>query len=835
LKPAIATLIFVCSFLLASGIDSLGLKSYDIERIPVAPQIDGHWNDAIWEGIPIATDFVQLRPIENAPPTFRTEIKLAYDDGALYMAAYCYDPQPDSILRQLGNRDDGLNADFIRISIDPYDQQQDNTSFLVYASGVQSEWKASDGSFNAVWESAVQIHEDGWSAEYRIPFSAIRFPKKESQQWTMQIKRHIRRYREDDIWAPIDLDDRNYMNYWGKLKGFKDIDPPVRLSLTPFITVQLKTAPNDDDEREFDWLISGGADLKYGLNESFTLDMTLLPDFSQIQSDDIVNNLSAFETVYDEKRSFFQEGIDLFTKGNLFYSRRIGAPVLDPDAVDDAVVDSLGDKIIKEPEISRLLNAFKISGRSKNGTGIGLFNAIEGRSFAKIEEVDGDIRKIRTSPLSNYNIFVLEKNFDNNRSFYMINTNVVRTDGFDNANVLGTGFDVNLGKDNYNLFSELSFSLINDKEDVGQRSAGFKYKAEFEKIKGRFRFSAETGGITKNYDINDLGVSFRTDNMWHNARLRYNITDPIGRLLQLYNSVTIRFRERMSTGELAGTWLETNTYTTFKKSYLSLWFGTEVALYRAKDYYEARQDDRVFREYKWGGYYLGFSTDYRKRLALDFDTWQAYSREYGGATDFHITFKPIFRVNDHLTLSHRFFFRNFHNDIGYATENDLAEPIFGSRDRRDISNTFTANYIFRNNLSLGLRARQYWSAVDYFQFYDLREDGYLEENDFDDSTDPQNSNFNSFNIDVLFSWEFAPGSSLSVSYKNSIFQSDDEIPDNYWKNMGGLFKEIQSNVISIRAVYYLDYVNIRSKVQQGRERRADRSPEDPVIPINPLN
>ena len=197
----------------------------------------------------------------------------------------------------------------------------------------------------------------------------------------MQIKRHIRRYREDVIWSPIELDDNNYMNYWGKLKGFEDIDPPVRLSLTPFITVQLETAPNDNDEREFDWLITGGADIKYGLNESFTLDMTLLPDFSQVQSDNLVNNLSAFETVFDEQRGFFQEGIDLFNKGKLFYSRRIGGSLLDEDAVYDSAVDSLGEEVVDIPEKSRLLNAFKISGRTKKGTGIGIFNAIEGAKF----------------------------------------------------------------------------------------------------------------------------------------------------------------------------------------------------------------------------------------------------------------------------------------------------------------------------------------------------------------------------------------------------------------------------------------------------------------------
>jgi len=160
---------------------------------------------------------------------------------------------------------------------------------------------------------------------------------------------------------------------------------------------------------------------------TFTIDMTLLPDFSQVQSDDVINNLSAFETIFDEQRTFFQEGVDLFSQGQLFYSRRIGSRVQEPGAANNSLQD--GEEITDDPEKSRLLNAFKISGRTKKDVGIGVFNAIEGRSFAEIKTVDGTTREVQNDPLSNYNIFVLEKNLKNNRIIYGIKTNVSRTDG----------------------------------------------------------------------------------------------------------------------------------------------------------------------------------------------------------------------------------------------------------------------------------------------------------------------------------------------------------------------------------------------------------------------
>jgi hypothetical protein len=814
------TVCFTPSNFAAGDASEIRPRIYEIERAPAAPVIDGDWNDAAWQDAAIATDFVQLRPIENGVPSLRTEVKFIYDDGALYIAAYCYDDHPDSILTQLGNRDDGLNADFIRVSIDPYDQQQDNTSFKLYASGVQSDWRKSDASFNAVWESAVQIQEDGWSAEIRIPYSAIRFPRKDDQQWTMQIKRHIRRYREDVIWSPIDRDDSNYMNYWGKLRGFRNIDPPIRLSITPFINSQIGSKPNDDGEgQDFTWLLSGGADLKIGLNESFTFDMTLLPDFSQVQSDDVVNNLSAFETVFDEQRPFFQEGTELFDKGNLFYTRRIGGPVHDGDAVYDEVDEEAGEEIIDNPEKSRLVNAFKISGRTKKGAGIGVFNAIETRSYARISDTENAVRRVQTDPLTNYNILVLERHFRNTRSIYAINTNVARSDGYERANVLGGGFSYNTKSNNYNFRGTFGYSIINDNSDSTDRKTGYEATFDFDRVTGKWRYGYGFEIVSEDYDINDLGLNFFTNYLENLVTANYNINDPFWKLLELYTSVSLMVQQRLETGEVTEMRIRTELWGTFIKSYLNMWGGIQMNPYGTKDYYETRVEDRYFRDVSWGNFFLGASTDYRKKFSIDVEMWHTMSKGYGGMYNFGYWFRPIYRINDHLTLDYRFNITKRNRNIGFADFDENDEPIFGRRDRIDYTNTFSGNYIFRNNLSLGMRARHYWSRVDYSKYYSLGEKGEMVPTLYTDPHQENDINFNTFNIDLLFNWEFAPGSTLSVSYKNEVFSSTNDLSGNIFENLSDAFGEPQSNIVSIRLLYYLDYVNVRSWIQRKRDSK----------------
>ncbi|MEZ5004330.1 MAG: DUF5916 domain-containing protein [Chitinophagales bacterium] len=558
------------------------------------PNIDGTWTDKVWENIPITTDFIQTEPVENAKPTFRTEVKMYYSDDALFIAAYCYDDEPENILRQVGNRDDELNADHFRISIDPYDNQQDFTTFQVTASGVQSDWKNSDGNFNAVWESAVSIKENGWVVEIKIPYSALRFSKNEEQQWAIQMYRNIKRLQEEVIWSPTKLSASNYMNYFGKATGIKNIDPPLRLSLTPFIGLLLQSAPNENNDREFNHLISGGADLKYGITASFTLDATLLPDFSQVQSDDFINNLSAFEQTFDEQRAFFQEGVDLFNKADLFYSRRIGAGVLYPNAGYNAEGDSA--VVVSSPSKSRLLNALKVSGRTKKNIGIGIFNAIEARSYAKLKTEEGDEFKVQNDPLSNYNIVVMDKIFPKNKNIYAINTNVSRSDGARNGNVTAIGFSANFKDDQYNFRGSTSYSVINEKIDSVKLKRGYQYILDFDKTSGRFRYGWRTEAVSENYDKNDLGVIFQRNFYQHGWSMNYILFEPYGKIRDLFTQLFVSVRQHKPTGELSAVFFNLQANTTFDKQFLSFFTSMNTSLYEEKDFYAARTEGQGLSE-----------------------------------------------------------------------------------------------------------------------------------------------------------------------------------------------------------------------------------------------
>ncbi|HKR07372.1 MAG TPA: DUF5916 domain-containing protein, partial [Bacteroidia bacterium] len=420
-------LLIIISFLFASAKSQQlpppdTTKKYLATRVSAAPKIDGILDDDIWKNSTALSDFVMSRPIENSAPTQKTEFKIIYDNTAIYVSAMMYDTAPDSILHELGLRDAqdpngnqnsaiDLNADYFRFVIDPYNARQDAYDFGIYASGVQADSKFSDLTFDAVWESAAKINDKGWAVEMKIPYSAIRFPKKEVQTWGLQITRNIRRNREFDQWCLTPSGAYNSQLYWGTLNGIEKVKPPLRLSLTPFISGYMDRSPLYDSDTSFSYTNSFsynvGADIKYGIDERFTLDMTLLPDFGQVQSDNKIKTLGYEEITYNENRSFFKEATELFDKSGLFYTRRIGKVPSGFYDVESQLLD--GEKIKDNPSQVKLLNATKISGRTDGGMGIGFFNAVTDNMYAIAEDANGNTRKILTEPLTNFNVIVFDQ------------------------------------------------------------------------------------------------------------------------------------------------------------------------------------------------------------------------------------------------------------------------------------------------------------------------------------------------------------------------------------------------------------------------------------------
>ena len=408
-------------------------KEYKIEKTNNPPIIDGKLNDIAWRNLGIAKDFVQLTPNNGAKERRgqETKVQICYDDNAIYFGVMMFDNAPDSILKELSKRDGGdKNCDWFGIWIDPFNNNQSQLNFSVSAAGVQSDAKYTttsiDQKWDAVWKSAVKITNNGWIAEFAIPFSALRFPT-DNKDWSLNMARGIRRYREDYTWNFIDISFDNYGIQTGLLKGVNDIKSPLRLSFMPYVAAY---ADMYDGESAFPY--NYGMDLKYGINKSFTLDMTLIPDFGQVAADDKVLNLSPFEIKYEEKRQFFTEGTEMFSKGEeMFYTRRVQ---------DD------------------LLNATKISGRTKNGLGIGLLNALT--------------NKTEENPLSNYNVMIFDQAFGNNSSISLMNTHMVQKGSGKDANVTGLMTDINNKANTHSYGGDFKMSQEFEGENITRGYGG---------------------------------------------------------------------------------------------------------------------------------------------------------------------------------------------------------------------------------------------------------------------------------------------------------------------------------------------------------------------------
>lgn len=804
-------LLIIFLFLSATTLYSRPMRSVQearATRITIPPQIDGILEPEIWDLALPVREFMQYDPWYESMPSHATDVRILYDDRAIYIGAILYDSAPDSILKQLGPRDSSLNADAFGIKLDTYNNQLDSYTFEVSASGVQRDFRIQDRTYDGVWESAVKIHEKGWTVEIRIPYAALRFPAVECQEWGFQVYRSVRRYREMNHWALEERDASNNMINWGILRGICNIKSPLRLSLTPYFSTTASHYPHDKGGvSNYSYSFGGGMDLKYGINESFTFDMTLLPDFSQVQSDNVVKNLSAFETVYGEERPFFKETMDLFRQGGLFYSRRIGRT---PSGYSKVTGQLIEDEVIAEnPQQAKLVNAIKMSGRSRNGLAIGLFNAITDNTYARLENSEGNQRRILTEPATNFNIVVFDQALHSNSNLYLINTNVLRQGKGRHANVTGAGFNVVDRNNAYRLSASGALTQVYHKDDsVNNRftvDAGKRYDLSLSKIRGNFRFTIGRNALDPNFNDNDLGQTNRNNLLNDRLELQYNIYKPFWKLRNLRARSIFRTEGRYENNQTTSQQIEffLNTSTL---QYFGMWAGLSFNLQDRIDYYEPRVPGRYYLDPANVGTSAGFTTDYRNPFALDFQlNFQNASRIENKNIGTRIT--PRYRVNDQFSLVHSLRMNYNLNDVGFAGIDSVGAIVFGTRDVTTIENVFTSDYIVTNDIYFSFRMRQYWSKGEYGAFAKLLDNGHLQ----DDYPYNRNRdfNFNSFNIDFVFTWLFAPGSSLNVIWKNALLHEKNAAVANYFDNFGLLRDAPQYNSISIKLLYYLDYQQLR--------------------------
>jgi len=792
-------------------------KSIATVRTNDPPIIDGVLDDAVWAKISPATDFFRFRPESGGPAPVRTEVKFLYDDIALYVAVRMYDPEPSNIPRQLGKRDDDdVVADWVGLWISPFNDGANEVNFIVTAAGVQIDRKVSpnsdDESWNPVWTSDISFSDDGWSVEMAIPFSQLRFPAKDIQTWGLNCARYRARERDVHTWTEIDVSNDNFAQQAGVLTGIEKIETPLRLSFTPYASTSMDHFPYDEPGKSnFSTSYRGGMDLKYGINESFTLDMTLIPDFGEVQSDNAVLNLSPFEVRFDEHRSFFTEGTQLLHKAGIFYSRRVGSTPIRHGMIEDEDEDILrpGDQVKSNPSETQLYNATKVTGQTINGVGLGFFNAITAPVRASIEDSLGNERELLTNPLTNYNLVVVSKNLKNGSEFSVINTNVQRfsgddtTNDFRDANVIG--FETRLlSKDSkWEFEANGAYNRLIYPDSV---STGYRYNVDVSEEEGMLQYGTGIGVESKHFNPNDMGFLRQPNELVHFAWAQIKTLNPTWKVndarLEVSESYTWLYKPRLySSFRVRVDW-----DVTFK-NYVSTGGGLNIFPKESHDHYEARVDDRYFVNPKYMHGHAWLSSNRNKPFSIS--GWTGMSTKTNRGTRWRGGgFSPSWRVNNQIQINYDLDLDKMKDDHAFADFDSLDNPVFGRRDNLTITNSLYSQFIFSRNLESDLRLRYYRAAVDYHDYYDLLDDGDLQSREFDAELDQV---FNAFTIDAVMTWRFAPGSELTLSWKNAIYADDSDTEVTFFDDLKGLGSEDQNNSVSLKLLYYVDAWNLKHR------------------------
>ena len=449
MRGVLRSLVLLIPFLLFTAAAQAGVtdrsapatRSASAVRSRGAIAIDGRLAEETWALAPAIADLVQRNPDEGRPATERTEVRLAYDDDALYVGARLFDRRPDAIVRRLSRRDADVSADLFRVYLDPHHDHKTGVVLTVSAAGSQAEaWLSNDferdSSWDGVWEAAVTVDAEGWTVEIRVPFSQLRFAPGDRQTWGLNVSRYIQRNNEEDWWVLVPKTDTRLVSAFGHVDGLDGIVPRRHLEVLPYVTTSIErmlTAQPGDPFRGPSRLLGGtGLDIKWGMTSSFTLDGAINPDFGQVEVDPAVVNLTAFETFFQEKRPFFIEGAQQFgTFGrnglvlygrfgarypDLWYSRRIGRP---------PHVDADGD-FVSQPTATTILGAAKVTGRTASGWNMSLLDAVTGRERARV--ADGlSQTTMEVEPLTNYLAARVSRDIDGRGAVGMLATSVNRS------------------------------------------------------------------------------------------------------------------------------------------------------------------------------------------------------------------------------------------------------------------------------------------------------------------------------------------------------------------------------------------------------------------------
>ncbi|HEY2431304.1 MAG TPA: DUF5916 domain-containing protein [Vicinamibacterales bacterium] len=801
----------------------------------------GSFSEDVWGAVPAVSDFRQREPKDGGAPTFATDVKVAYDAENLYVAVRAHDPQPERIVGHRTRRDAESPSDWIRVMVDSFHDKRTAFEFGVNPAGVKKDiyWYGDsneDSGWDAVWDVAVARDADGWRAEFRIPFSQLRFHPSDDAVFGFAVVREIGRLQETDTWPFISKSASGIVSSFGDLTHLKISQSPKRLELVPYAVAQVDTQPTEPGNplvSSRDQQLSGGADLKYAVRPGVTLTATVNPDFGQVEADPAVVNLSGFETFFAERRPFFVEGSGMFnfdldcndgSCSGLFYSRRIGRqPRGAPDLVDGAYA--------VVPQQTTIFGAAKLTGR----LGKFSFGALDGVTADEQATIaDGAVRtRQMVEPLTNYAVLRARREFANQSALgFMLTSTARRLDGVtgllpDSAVTGGLDWDWRMLKryavQGYWVGSTvhgdapaidlLQTSTVHafqrpDAEHVEEDPTrtsmnGNGGQVSFSKIGGAtIRFNSSLNYKSPGLEINDIGFMQRADTRSMNNWMQWKRDTP-WRFLR-----SVRWNLNQWAGwNFGGDRLQNggnvNAHWVFRNNWAT---GAGYNLNAANF------DDRATRGVGPGAigvsnrnYWQYLNTDSRKPVsaAVFFNSGRDAAGGHWIGWSPSVTYRP----SSFVEISSGVDWSRQVNDAQWIENRPDNTYVFGRLDQHTVSMNWRVNYTITPQVSVQIYAAPFVSTGDYDHFkalLDGRAPHYADRYApiaYDGTPD---FNYRSFRSTNVLRWEYKPGSALFVVWQQGREDVLDYGTFRFGRDLGGTFDAPAHNVFLVKMSYWIN-------------------------------
>jgi hypothetical protein len=761
-------------------------------------KIDGVIDEDVWQLAPRSGDFIQYEPDEGEPASEQTFVRVAFDDEALFVAFECFDSEPDKIIRRLTRRDRYIEGDLVNLIIDSHHDHQTAYAFVLYASGTQrdvyyynDDW--SNDNWDAVWEGRTKVHDWGWVAEFKIPFSCLRYSCEDDPVWGIYFSRRVSRKSELDRWLYIPSSVSGFVSHFGHLEGLCDLSRSNRIEVLPYAVSYAETEPKhsgNPDGRDFSG--NAGFDLKYGLTSSMTLNATVNPDFGQVEQDETVLNLSTFETWYPEKRPFFLEGAQIFeTYYDLFYSRRIGRP---PSTWPDDV-----DYYTNRPAGTTILGAAKVTGKTSGGTSIGILGSMTQKEHADYVDTLGYNRNALIEPRASFLVARLKQDVLENSEIGVMGT-AVNQDSFDPAYTGGVDWRIRFLDGDYLTDGHVVGSWTGPDESgqgamLGlQKSGGEHWHGS---IRGDYR--------SRELDLNRMGFLGRADYQDYWLWVQYRTTEPWWITRRMWHNINVNYAANLGGVPLSrgGNY---NNYIELK-NYWYIGMGTWQDYATTYSDLETRggpPSPIPIGQNAW----VSVETDTRKSYMASInvsagDTWDG--QYYSVSTYFE------FRPRSNIQLSAGPTFRSDWNVSRWLgnTEDEAGErdqEIFGEQASKRLDMTVRGTINFTRDISLQLYAQPFMASVDYGNFKVLvppDDYEYVGKDIYDEEVEQPDFTWASFNSNMVLRWEYRPGSTLFFVWAHTRDTTTGFGNFEMDRNWDDLFASAATNTFLIKLNYWL--------------------------------